>query len=172
MSESIKNTIMRVLNNQPNKVVLSDSETELLNSLPIDSVVPILLERYEHEPDGYVRARAFHAIMSLRDFDRVAFLIDILDRAPIEWQYNACYELRFFQDPRAAAKLCSVLLNSPTPDVRYVAAESLANFDDLAVIDTLEYARDHDIGEDYEGVPISETATWALGQIRNRTGQS
>jgi HEAT repeat protein len=172
MSDSIKHTITRILYNDSKKVDLSESDIELLNLFPIDSVISILLNIYEHETDKYVRARAFRAILALHDFDKVAFLIDILDRAPVEWQYNACYELRYFQDARAVAKLCAVLLENSTPDLRYVAAESLADFDDLTAIQALEYARDHDTGEDYEGVPVSETAKWSLDKIRSRANRS
>jgi HEAT repeat protein len=127
--------------------------------------MPILLDIYDHEMDRYVRARAFRAILAIHDFDRVAFLINILEGSTVESQYNAGYELRYFQDPRAIAKLCSILLENQDPNMRYVAAESLASFNDVTAIRALEYARDHDTEEDYEGVSISETAKWALDKI-------
>lgn len=171
MSDVVKHVIYQVLFNKSCDVDILDSDIELLNTLPVDSVVSILRDVYDNESDVYVRARAFSAIMSISKFDKVYFLMDILEKTPTTRHYNACYELRYFQDYRAMIKLCNILLINPDPNLRYIAAESLANFDDATVIQALETARDHDTGENFEGFPVSEMAEWALKKIHNRMNQ-
>jgi hypothetical protein len=52
--------------------------------------------------------------------------------------------------------------------VRYFAIEAVTNVGDAIVLAALAYARDHDTGVDYEGVPLADTAQWAIDKINRR----
>ena len=179
MQEFVKDIVMRILYKQSPDIDLSEHEAALLDSLPPVESIPLLREIFDHEPDEAVKSRTFDAILAIRGFDRVQFLLDLLDQAWIDlqsaydwrlvgWRLAYCRQLARFPDPRAIAKLCAILRHDPDPDMRYTAAESLAEVGDATAIAALEYAQAHDPGTDYEGFPIARMAGQALQQIRSR----
>ena len=123
---------------------------------------------FERESNAKVRGRAFYAILTIQGFDRVQFLLDLFEGSSIDWQIAYYEELSRFHDSRAIAKLCNILLEDSDPDMRYTAAESLAEIGDSTAIAALEYAQANDSGTDYEGFPIADMAGEALQRIRSR----
>jgi HEAT repeat protein len=152
-------------------VELTNSESEFLNSFPASKVIPVLQELFENETDPTIKSRAFDAILVIQEFDKVQFLVDVLNKLSSGWRAACCGELSRFQDKRAIAALCDVLLHDSDPDVRYTAAESLAINGDRTAVEVLEYAKKHDTGEDYEGFRVADMASEALEQIRSRISQ-
>jgi HEAT repeat protein len=168
MNDYVKDVVMQVIYKKSPIIDLSKQEIDLLNSLPADRLVSVLQDIFAKESNATIRGRAFFAILAIQAFDRVQFLLDLFEGSSIEWQIAYCEELSRFHDPRAIAKLCSILLEDSDPDMRYTAAESLAKIGDARAIRALEYARDNDTGNDYEGFPIADMASEALQKIRSR----
>jgi hypothetical protein len=168
MNDYIRNTITQIVYKNDLDINLSDAEIDLLNSLPVDEVAPILVTIFKQESDLDTKSRAYHGILALEHFDRVQFLLDMLESSSVDWYFAYCKDLAFFHDRRAMAKLCNILLEDPEPDLRYVAAESLAEMGDTTAIAALEYAQHNDTGCDFEGFPIAEMAGQAIQKIRER----
>jgi HEAT repeat protein len=155
--------------NNPSLVEITESDAEFFNSLPVSEVAPTLLEIFKTTTDPSVESRAFDALLKLKQFDKVQFLIDLFNKSSVDWRIACCRGLSRFQDPRAIVKLCDALLYDNDPDVRYVAAESLAIIGDHTAIAALEYAKAHDTGKDYEGFRVADMARQALEQIHARS---
>jgi HEAT repeat protein len=168
MNDLVKNATMQIIYKKSSVMDLSKQEIDLLNSFPVDKVVPTLREIFEKEDNATVRGRAFYAILTIQGFDRVQFLLDLFEGSSTDWQIAYCRELSRFHDSLAIAKLCNILLEDADPDMRYVAAESLAEIGDSTAIAALEHAQEHDTGTDYEGFPIADIAGEALQKIRSR----
>jgi HEAT repeat protein len=148
---------------------LSDDDRKLLTSVDRDRIVAALTGIFHRETRYAVgRRRAFQAALAIPSLDRVGFLIDIFNRAPIDWKTAICDELASFHDPRAVRMLCSALLTAKNPNVRYAAAEALALNGDATAIDALAYTAQQDRGKDFEGFPVAEAARDALEQVRSR----
>lgn len=155
--------------NNPSLVEITKSDAEFFNSLPVSEVAPALLEIFENTTNSTTRSRVFDALLKLEGFDKVQFLIELFDRSSDGWPAACCRHLSEFRDRRAIAKLCDVLLHDSDPDVRYVAAESLAIIGDHTAIEALERATAHDTGKDYEGFRVADMARQALEQIHARS---
>ena len=69
---------------------ISKSDISLLNSLPTKEVISTLRGIFDKEHDDVLNSRAYNAILSIRNFDKVQFLIDIFDGASIDWQIAHC----------------------------------------------------------------------------------
>jgi HEAT repeat protein len=106
--------------------------------------------------------------LKIEEFDKVAFLISLADDHPDSWRLICCQELSRFPDKRTTEWLCQILRLDEDPDVRCAAAESLAELGDETAISTLEYARKHDQGQDWEGFAVSQLADRAIRRIRSR----
>jgi HEAT repeat protein len=145
-----------------------------LHTFPTSVLIPVLQDVYVHDPDNAIRWRAFDAILNVPDFDHVQFLIEEMERTQAETPDKTgklsvlCDELGDFPDPRTVAKLCALLLEHPSPNIRCKAAVFLSYMRDERAIPALEHARDHDTGEDFEGRRIAKIAQRALEQIRAR----
>jgi hypothetical protein len=148
---------------------LSDDDRKLLTSVDPAHIV-IALQTIFHRETRYAvgRRRAFQAALAVPSLDTVGFLIDIYNRAPVDWKIAICDELACFHDLRAVRMLCSALLTASNPNVRYAAAEALALNGDATTIDALAYTAQHDRGKDFEGFPIADAARDALEQIHSR----
>ncbi len=168
MEDHIQNTIKKVIYNNSLDSELPISDILLLNALSLDSTVLMLRDIFDREKDMIVKSRAFNAILSIRQFDKVQFLIDTFDESSIDWQIVYCRSLSRFYDSRVITKLCSVLLANEDPDVRYVATEALAEIGDSSATETLEYIQKNDNGRDFEGFPIADVAHDALAKIKKR----
>jgi hypothetical protein len=149
--------------------VLSDDDRKLLTSVDPDHIVSALKTIFHRETRYAVgRRRAFQAALAVPSLNTVGFLIDIFNRAPIDWKTAICDELASFHDPRAVRMLCSTLLTAKNPNVRYAAAEALALNGDETAIEALAYTAQHDRGKDFEGLPVADAAEDALQQVRSR----
>jgi len=166
----VKTVTALIIGDGTPSVEISAQEADFLNSLPTSHVASILKDIFHSTTDLVVESRSFDALLKLRDFDRVGFLIDLYDMSSIDWRCACCRHLVEFPDKRAVSKLASIVQNDPDPDVRYSAAEALAESGDLAVIDALKYAKENDQGMDYEGFPIKNIAERAIQKIRDREG--
>jgi HEAT repeat protein len=168
MNNHVKDVVMQVIYKKSPIINPSKQDIDLLNSLPVERVVPILRDVFDKESNPTVRGRAFYAILSVQGFDCVQFLLDLFEGSSIDWQIAYCKELSHFHDSRAIAKLCSILLEHSNPDMRYTAAESLAEIGDSTAMAALEHARETDTGTDYEGFPIADIASEAFQKIQSR----
>jgi HEAT repeat protein len=168
MTTGIDNIIHIIIFNGSLSVEISAEDINTLNSLPTDAVFKILKDIYTTVSDRYVRARSYSALMAITNLDKVQFLLEMFHYPPEDMHATYCYELADFDDPRATEQLCHILLSNPDPDLRSIAATSLSKHDDPLAIQALEYAKEHDTGDDFEGVSVQYTAQWALNQIRNR----
>jgi hypothetical protein len=74
-----------------------------------------------------------------------------------------------FPDKCAVLKLCEIILNDDEPNVRYDAAEALTAIGDETAIPALEYVKEHDVGTDYEGRPVSDMAECTIQGIYKRS---
>ena len=171
MKDKLKDTIMQILLHDINEIDLTEVEKTYINELPRDEVFIILKEIYLEQKDRFIQAKAYDAILSIEKLDKVQFLVDMFDNGPIEQKSTHCYELGYLDDQRAAEKLCAILLDDYNPNVRYIAATSLANFDDKTSVNTLEYACKHDFEENFEGISVSQMAAVALQRIQQRNRQ-
>lgn len=171
MDDALRPILVPLLYTGSTEIDIAEQDLAPLYALPADAVLPILQAIHLRDPDIYVRARAFRTMMSMQNIDKVPLLLDMLESLPVRRQANICYELGELRDPRAAPKLCAMLLTNPDPDVRSIAAVSLADIGDATAIPALEYAQAHDTGSDYEGVPIAHTARWALEELRREIDQ-
>jgi HEAT repeat protein len=166
-STLVKEVTSIIINNR-SPVEIFEYESELFNSLPANEVVPALLEVMNTTTDLSIESRAFDALLKIQDFDKVGFLIGLFNKSDVDWRIACGRNLSRFQDSRAVAKLCDVLLHDSDADIRYVAAESLAKIGDHTAIEALIYAIANDTGKDYEGFRVSDMANQALQQIRER----
>lgn len=172
VNEYVKDAVMQIVYKKPPFIEPSSQDIDLLNSLPISEVVPLLRDIFDKEHNARMRGRAFYAILTIQGFDRVQFLLDLFDRSSVDWQIACCQELARFPDPRAIAKLCCILLEAADPDLRYTAAESLAAIGDATALPALDFAQQHDTGTDYEGFPVAEMAGEALQQTQRRISKN
>jgi HEAT repeat protein len=164
-----RNTVMHIIYNESFEVDLPPQDIDTLNALPVDNVVCVLRDIFDEEGDlTVVKSRAYRAILGMRDFDKVQFLLDMFERSSTDWQIAYCRDLARFSDSRAIAKLCVILLEESEPDIRYAAAESLAEVGDSTTLEALKYAQQHDIGTDYEGFRVADMASEALQKIQSR----
>jgi hypothetical protein len=148
---------------------LSYEDRKLLNSVGPDRIVAALKTIFHRETRYAVsKRRAFRAALAIPSLDTVGFLIDIFNRAPVDWKTAICDELACFHDLRAVRMLCSVLLTASNPNVRYAAAEALAINGDETAIEALTYTEQHDTGKDFEGFSVADAAREALQQVHLR----
>jgi len=169
-NDHILTTINRIIYDSPLDADLQSTDVALLNSFPINEVIAILLDMFYREKDVIVKSKIYNAILSIKSFDTVRLLLDIFEQSSIDWRTVYCRSLSKFRDSRAIDKLCSVLFEGTDSNMRYVAAESLAEIGDSTAISALEYAQNNDIGEDFEGFPVAEMARDSLIKIINRIG--
>ncbi len=142
----IENIVKRILYKGTHDAEVSEDEAALLNSLPAEEVIPILQRVFYQERD-VIQSRAFTAIMSIQAFDKVKFLLDLINLSSPSWRAAYCEELSRFHDARAITQLCEMLEDDSDPDLRYVAAESLGKMGDATAVEALEYAQKHDKGK-------------------------
>ena len=167
MGDAIDLQVRQILYTNP-KAELSPVDIDILNTLPIGAVREVIRRIYVTETNRDVIGKTYDAILALQQLDTVAFFIDVCDERTSGGR-TTCYQtLGDFSDSRAIAKLCQVLVEDPDPTVRYFAIEAVTNFGDATVLPILAYARDHDAGVDYEGVPLADTAQWAIDKINLR----
>lgn len=166
MNSSVSNIIMKTIKSIP--VEITGGEEALFNSLPTNAVVATLQELIHSESDPIIVSRAFDALLKMKSFDKVQFLISLSDENPQKWRFTCCQALSKFQDPRAVKKLCEIVMKDDDPDVRYVATESLAEIGDETAVPILEYLSIHDTGEDYEGFRVADMANQAIQRIQIR----
>ena len=80
-----------------------------------------------------------------------------------------CYELAMHvpngPDSQAVEPLCELLRHELSPDVRSWAVIALGQIGDKRALPTLEWVRDHDTGETWEGRRIASTAEAAIREI-------
>lgn len=148
---------------------ISESTSFLLNSLPTQQVAIALLGIWDNAKDEVVRSRAFDGLMKLRNFDTVACLINLYERATLTWQAVCTEQLGTQHDIRAAEKLCEIALTHSDADIRFGAVESLGKVGDASAIPVLQSIADNDRGTDYEGFTIREVAIGAIHQIEIRS---
>ena len=168
MNDYTSDVVIHILCKDTLDARVSEDEVVLLNSLPTEEIIPILQRVFYQEHDDVVKSRAFDAIVSIQAFDKVQFLLNLLNLSSPGWRAAYCEELSRFHDARAIAQFCEILEDDPDPDLRYVAAESLAKVGDSAATKVLKYAQKHDKGKDYEGFRVADMASQALQQIRKR----
>ncbi len=168
MHDDVTSTVQGIIYNGAINIQLSESDISQLNSLPAEKAIATLRAIFDSERGGVAKSRAYHAILSVRDFDKIQFLMDAFDAASIDWQIAYCRTLAEFHDPRAVGKLSGVLLESTDADVRYAAAEALGKIGDSKAVSALQYAQQNDTGEDFEGFAIADAAREALLKIKNR----
>jgi len=161
-------TIKSIIYNDSLDLDLNESDVELIRSLPVNVVIPILQDVFEHETDPTIQARAYRQILSYRDFDKVGFVLDMFDKSTAGWQVAYCESLSHYKDSRAISKLSKVLLENTDPDVRFSAAEALEEIGDSTSVEALEYAIQNDQGVDYGGFSVSKMAHEALLKVRRR----
>lgn len=162
------NTIKSIICNDSLDLDLPEADVVLLRSFPVDVAIPILRDIFDRETDPIVQSRAYRQILSFPDIDKVGFILDVFDKSTAGWQAAFCETLSHFHDPRAISKLCKVLLENKDPDVRFSAAEALAEIGDSTAVEALEYASQNDQSVDYEGFSISKMAHEALRKVRMR----
>jgi hypothetical protein len=148
---------------------LSKEDMLTLNSLPTEGVYFTLKAIFLSESNRIIKSRAFGAMIGLEALDRVGMLFDLYKGSTIDWQIVYTKSLSQFKDDRAIKKLCEILLKARNSDLRFVAAESLAQIGDASSLPALEHAVQHDKGKDYEGFTIAEAASEAIKQIQIRT---
>jgi HEAT repeat protein len=165
--DDLRSRLVSLVHGDLKAVEISDDQEEALNALPVDLVGPLLKEEFDRAGDPSARSRLFDAMLRLNGFDRVRFLLELYETNE-RWRMPCCEALGQFPDRRAVDKLCSILLTETDPDLRYVAAESLAIVGDDTALEALDHAAAHDRGEDYEGFPVSEMAADAASQVRAR----
>lgn len=151
--------IRRIVYNPSPEVDLAEQDVAQLNALAVEDAIPILRTIFEHERAPNAQSRAF---------DRVQFLLNLLDLSSNGWRGASCHSLAHFPDPRARAALCPMLLHDPDPHIRSTAAESLAVIGDTMTIAALERTQATDTGTDGEGFRIADAARNALQEIRGR----
>lgn len=76
-----------------------------------------------------------------------------------------CGALGDLVDMRAVAPLAKALLNDPSADVRWLAANALGKIGNPEALSALEYAREHDPYVNWEGRPVREVARQAIDSI-------
>jgi HEAT repeats len=151
---------------------LSPSQMTIINR-PYNGVAGLLTEMFflqtETSLEGVTtRSRIFYALMHLKGFDKVGFLIDLYARSESNWRCVCCRELALRKSKKAIAKLEEIVMNDPDADVRFTAIESLELLANPSSIRSLEYVSQHDTGEDYEGRSLAERAREATIKIQNQ----
>ncbi len=76
---------------------LSDDDRKLLLSVEPDRIIAALKTSFHRETRYAVgRRRAFQAALAIPSLDTVGFLIDIFNRAPVDWKIAICNEFASF----------------------------------------------------------------------------
>lgn len=163
--------VQKVIYGCPTNAKLGDQDVKLLNSFSKERVVPLLREIFITEKDIVAKSKAYDALLVIKNYDVVQFLLDVFDQSSIDWQIVYCTTFSHYPEPRAITRLCRVLLEHPDPDVRYTAAESLGSIGDESAIVSLERACKYDEGVDFEGFTIAKIAHTAIVKIKNRISQ-
>jgi HEAT repeat protein len=151
---------------------LSPSQTAMING-PYTGVADLLKEMFFSRTeislaDATTRSRIFYALMHLKGFDKVGFLIDLYSRSESNWRSACCRELAIQKSKKAIAKLEEIVMNDPDADVRFTVIESLELLANPSSIRSLEYVSQHDTGEDYEGRSLAERARNAISKLQNQ----
>lgn len=165
-SDNSETKVLEVLSHT-SSADITDQEAEFFNSLPMAEVLPILKNIMNTHANEWVTSRAFDAIMKHRQADKVAFLIDVYKNSNDNWKSICCELLGDYQDSRAIAMLCEILLHGSDSLDRWKAAESLSIIGDSTAIPALEYAKANDKEVDYE-IPIADICEKALQKIYGR----
>lgn len=164
---SIKNIVHQTIRTIPNTI--TEQEAGLFNSFPVMPVSLALQEVIVNEPNSTIVSRALDALLKLENFDQVDYLISSLNNTQsIDWRLVLCRKLTQFKDQKAIKKLCSIVLNDPSPDIRFYVADSLGTIGDEYTLHVLEQVAQNDTGVDYEGVSIASVAAKSIQQIKNR----
>lgn len=166
MANDIAQIIEKTINSIPTSI--TEDEASLFNSFPVNQAIPVLQKLFRETSDTTIESRIFDAILKIKDFDKVQFLIDLFKESSIDWRIICCKHLAKFQDKRAINKLCEIVMTDDDPDVRYCATESLSIIGDTTAITVLEQVNLYDTGEDYEGFRVSDMARQAIEIIKNR----
>lgn len=111
--------VLRTIQNIP--VEITTGEALLFNSLPTIEVISTLQHIIHNESNPAIISRAFDALLKLNNFDKVQFLMDLLDKYPNQWAFTCCQELSNFQDDRGMAKLSELAIKNSDPNIRLVA---------------------------------------------------
>jgi HEAT repeats len=117
---------------------------------------------------------AYRCILILSDEIKLNFLISLLYYSEYEWRGVACEALMKIPNPTSILALANKLITDEHGDVRYAAAEALEEIGDETALPFLEYARDHDEGEDWATFKVSKMAAQAIQAIleRGKSGDS
>jgi HEAT repeat protein len=166
-----KSTLLDLIE-QSNEVRLNKYEVDFLNSMSSEKVLPVLESQFLSTSNSIKKSWIFDAILSIQNFDKVGFLIRMLELLSQDWKYACCRRLSKFNDSRAVHELCKILVESDDPDLRFIAAESLAEIGDEVSIITLQKTVENDKGVDYETFPISGAAQKAIDRIKERLNLS
>ncbi len=150
-----------------------DQAKPALLAMDHQQLIPVLKEVIRNERDADI---VYDAANLLDDIDRAEageFLIPILNNPEYdEVRWGFCGLLSVCGGEKAVLPLTEVLLNDSVPEARLMAAFALEKIGDERVIPALEWAVEHDQGEDYEGRPVSWGAAQAIEEIWKRLAES
>jgi len=106
--------------------------------------------------------------MNLLQFDRAGYLISHYDNQIEGWQDAFLKALISIGNEFCIEKLMHIALNSENSDLRYQAVSGLGNIASKECVADLEWIRQNDVGEDFEGFKISDAASEAIYTIQHR----
>ncbi|MEM8780536.1 MAG: HEAT repeat domain-containing protein [Cyanobacteria bacterium P01_G01_bin.49] len=148
---------------------ITNEEEQLFNSLSLEDTVPILQSLMDESKYGVaISSRAFDALLKLKHFDQVAYLIDLYKNQPEKWKWIVAERLSKFDEPRTRKMLCEIAMTDEDADARYNAVHSLYQIGGEESIPTLEHIQLHDDGVDYEDNKIANLAKKALTRINSK----
>jgi hypothetical protein len=127
------------------------------------SIVPLLVHALRHD-EIVVRAGAADLLAELGDANAVLPLIHALNDADWQVRQQATIALGKRGDPRAIQPLVA-LLHDEEGEVRAAAAWALADLQAAEAVPALQQLAQCDRGTDYEGYPVSHTASAAIKRI-------
>ena len=132
---------------------------------PAAVLLPVLMRLMDDADDG-VQCEAINALLK---WGGSAYLDMILPRMECDSEVvreYVCGVLGDLGDKRAVAPMAKALLNDPSADVRWLAANSLGMIGNLEALSALEHARAYDPYVNWEGRSVREVAAQAIDSIQ------
>jgi HEAT repeats len=180
INESIRKIIsFREANWNTLSLEISDEEKAIFNSLnPYQCFLELqsifLKTVGEDYASGKLRSFAYRCILILNEEIKLNFLLSLLYHTDDVWRSVACEALIEIPNPTSVLALANKLVTDEHGGVRYAAAEALEEIGDETALPFLEYARDHDEGEDWATFKVNKMAAQAIQAIleRDKLGNS
>ena len=125
----------------------------------------------QNYPDSEVRYRATEAIASIDPYECPKFLLPFLNdpddiiRSEVcgrIYNYGYIYHENFEE---AVLPLADILRHDPEVSVRLIAADALGKLGDKRALPALQWAQEHDDGEDFEGRSVKVAVVKAIEEI-------